>query len=389
MIKDRSKKILYITNHNPFGNSYGAEQRSNVLMNAALSNDYLVDIAYISPTDSQPPTVANNKSFIKLWGYKLTYKSSFFRNFLLFYGLDFLIPDHRLQTKIDTIIKENSYDYIMCRYINCAQKAGLWKYRNKLILDIDDLPIEKLMSRLEKENKHKTLNKFLKGPISFVLKHIIKRWIKHSYATFLPNEELANKWHTGFLPNIPIMHVDKPEYVNSQIILFVGLLNYRPNYQAIDCFVDNVLPLIVAKNKDVHLLVAGKELPRDIADKWQNNSNVTELGFVDDLYAFYNSGNIVICPIEEGSGTNIKVIEAMAMGKACVMTKFCVKGFENVIDNGINAYVVNDNSEFAEKVTSLLEDKGLCSEIMINAHAKACEYYSQDTINKILETVLK
>ena len=389
MSHNKVKKVLYITEHNPFTNSYGAEQRANVFLKAALANDCYVDIAFIDAAEDITPSITNERINIVFWGYNTTFKTSLYHKFLRYYGLESLIHDRSLKIQIEKIINSNSYDYIICRYLHCAQKSGLWKYRNKLILDIDDLPVESTIYKLENDSKHKIINQLLKVPLTYLLRHITKRWIRNSYATYLPSEEMAKKWYTRLLPNIPIIHVDNPKYVKSNNILFIGILSYRPNYKAMDHFVDNVLPLIVTKYKDVHLMVAGKGLPKDISDKWKGNPNITELGFVENIYDFYNIGNIVICPIEEGGGTNIKVIEAMAMSKACVLSRFCVKGFENVIENGVNAYIAKNDCDFAEQISTLLENENLCNEMMTKAHEKARESYSQYTINNIISSALR
>lgn len=382
-------KILFVTQHNPFANSFGAEQRAHVLMRAALNCGCEVDIAYISAMPTAIPGQLPAGVRVVMHGHPDTRGKGRLRELTDRLGANVFMTDKQLAHNLRGIMQAGGYDYVMCRYIACAQRVGLRPYAHKLILDIDDLPSQAVAGQLRQASNHRTIFRTLAVPVEHILKWRTRQWVKDSLCTFLPNKAQADAWGTDFLPNIPVVSVSEPHFEGgTRNILFIGLLSYKPNSQAIAQFADTVLPKITQKVPEAKLIVAGKGLPKEIADKWQNRSDIQALGFVENLHDFYQMGNIVICPVNVGGGTNIKVVEAMAMGKACVMSRFGMEGFETFVHDGTNAFVADNDDEFAGKCIALLQDDTLCARMQKEAHEGSMRYYSQSTIDNLLAAKL-
>lgn len=383
------KRILFVTYHNPFDIGYGAGQRSNILLNAAVNNGYMVDIAYIGQAEQSCPEIDNPLMNVVVWGYQRPIPRSKINirwNELI---LNVFPVDYYLEKTIDTLIRVKDYTYIMCRYIIAAEQSGLYKYRNKLILDIDDLPHQVLETHLSDRGANMC---FVRKVYTYLsLQSTLLRenkWFK-SKVSFLPDKELAIKKKVEWLPNIPLCTTDRVQYITNNFnLLFIGILSYPPNYEAIDYFVDNVLPWVVKKQPNVILKVAGKNLPHSISDKWKNNPNVEELGFVADINEFYRMGNIAISPIQSGGGTNIKVVEAMNMGKACVLSEFSTKGFEDILVQGENSYIAKNDEEYVNYIVELLGDSTLCSLMQKKAYSTVKRHFSQNKIDEIFTNAL-
>jgi glycosyltransferase involved in cell wall biosynthesis len=88
--------------------------------------------------------------------------------------------------------------------------------------------------------------------------------------------------------------------------------------------------------------------------------------FVEDLRPLYASASVVVVPLEVSAGTNIKVMEAMACGRAIVSTPTGCAGLELV--DGRDLLIRSDEAGFAAGVCDLLEDSGLRTSIA--AHAR-------------------
>lgn len=381
--------ILFITNTNPLKPTFGAAQRSNIFLKACLSCGANVDIAYVGQAEEKYENCPNNAKIV-LWNNGHIWKYSLFAKFFRLTTIKAYPSSFELEHRIDKLITNKKYDYIICRYIPTAAMAGLYKYRTKLLLDIDDLPYQATEPLMELQSNIPNWKKYYRGLILQAIKRATKKWIKHSRECFLPNKDQAKLLNSTYLPNIPIITQDHIDFhPASKVILFIGLMSFAPNYKSIDIFIDNILPIIIDAVPQVRFLIAGKGLPTIYKEKWEKSHHVEVLGFVKDIYQFYNQGNIVVCPIYMGAGTNIKVLEAMSMGKACVLSEFSTRGFEDILIDGTNSEIARNYVDYANKVIKLLTDEEYCKSIGLCGYATCKEHFSQENINTILQRIIK
>jgi glycosyltransferase involved in cell wall biosynthesis len=103
-------------------------------------------------------------------------------------------------------------------------------------------------------------------------------------------------------------------------ILFVGSGSYPPYERGLAWFVREVLPLVYAQTPAT-LDVVGHPPERPISAR-----GVSYVGTVPDLATWYERAHVAIVPVFEGSGTRLKVIEAMAHGRPVVSTRLGAEG---------------------------------------------------------------
>jgi glycosyltransferase involved in cell wall biosynthesis len=101
-------------------------------------------------------------------------------------------------------------------------------------------------------------------------------------------------------------------------------------------------------------------------------------GFVEDLRPMYARASVVAAPLEVSAGTNIKVLEAMACGKAIVTTPVGCAGLG--LHDGYQAAIRQDWSEFSDAVCELLSKDGLRSELGARARRAAENHFSWTAI---------
>ena len=379
------KNILYITNHNPFGISYGAEQRSHILLKSFLNNGCKVDIVYIGEMIPNPINVDENVSIV-YWNNGDSWPISKIDSLKRLYLLKMFPSSKRLISIIDELLKTKDYDFIACRYLQFAALAGLECHADKLILDIDDMPAQAISAHLSPKTGIRNIYQKL------MLKRIQSEtddWIRRSYTCFLPNSEQANQYNCRHLPNIPILQpTQNISFGSVPNILFVGKLDWRPNYEGVAHFIRNCWPSIISQRPDASFIIAGKGLPQSLKDEFLGVPNVQLLGFVANIIDFYNKGNIIVSPIYSGAGTNIKVAEAMAMGKACVLTPFSAKGYEKMLHDGENVFIANNDDEMVSKTLTLLNSEQLCMSIMHKARSLAVSHLSQARVDRIIDELV-
>lgn len=381
-----NKKILFVTNVNPFTASFGAEQRSYVFLQSFLQNGCKVDVAYMGLTKEDKSKCPDGVRIV-YWNESLPLSFSKVQNMLRLATIRMYPICHQQEQVIDVLVKENNYDYIACRYIPTASYAGLFKYADRLLIDIDDMPATAMAAHMGPDKWYKEL--YHKRMVSSV-EHETDRWLKSCKTCFLPNKQQADQFGCTFLPNIPVFHVNEVKHIpDNKTVLFIGLMSFRPNYEGVDHFITKCWDAIVEQVPDAKFLIAGKGLDGSLKASWESHKNVSCLGFVDSVTEFYSKGNIVVVPVYTGAGTNIKVIEALSLGKATVLSPFSTKGYEGIIDNGVNTHIAADDKEYIEKVVTLLKDDNKCTEMAVKGYSKAQQFYSQQGINNIIANILQ
>ncbi|WDD99482.1 glycosyltransferase [Thalassomonas actiniarum] len=174
----------------------------------------------------------------------------------------------------------------------------------------------------------------------------------------------------------------KQEQVENSLV-FVGGMGWFPNKDGMIFFMDEVMPKILAKVPDAKLTLVGKstgvQIPPDVKD------NITVTGFVDDFRPIVASAAVYILPIRVGSGTRLKLLEAMAMGKAIVSTSVGAEGVNLSADE--NIIYADDASAFARGIIALLTDSEKNSRFGHSARDLATGKYDWDIIaNKLLSS---
>ena len=103
----------------------------------------------------------------------------------------------------------------------------------------------------------------------------------------------------------------------------------------------------------------GTDPPGEIVACARNDRQVIATGFVDDIRPYLDETSVMVVPIKIGSGTRIKILDGMAMGKAIVSTSIGCEGLDVV--PGRDILVADDPEDFACKTIELLKDsrKGL------------------------------
>lgn len=134
-------------------------------------------------------------------------------------------------------------------------------------------------------------------------------------------------------------------------MLFVGSFRHTPNVEAIEWFVERVLPRILERKPDARLVVAGSDPPpRGLFAK--ATRAVELLGFVEDIRTELVRRGVFVCPILSGSGVRVKLLEAFASGIPVVSTSVGAEGLARI--DGEFCALADDPEEFANKVLDIL-----------------------------------
>jgi sugar transferase (PEP-CTERM/EpsH1 system associated) len=142
-------------------------------------------------------------------------------------------------------------------------------------------------------------------------------------------------------------------------LLFFGAIDYYPNTDGLRFFLKDVFPLLESRAPGVKLSIVGRRPPDEILAHRSPSVEVT--GAVDDVRPHIERAAVVIVPLRLGSGTRLKILEAMAMGKAVVTTTLGAEGLAVVPDRDL--LVADDPETFAKQIRRLLDDPELALRI--------------------------
>jgi len=147
-------------------------------------------------------------------------------------------------------------------------------------------------------------------------------------------------------------------------IFYVGSFRHLPNVLGFQKLREEVMPRVWRGFPDARLrVVAGPQqelfwnrfAPRDQARQFDQRIEIH--GFVEDLRPLYARATVVVVPLEVSAGTNIKVLEAMACGKAVVTTPIGCAGLD--LKDRVDAWIDADWAAFAESIAELLSNRAL------------------------------
>ena len=165
-------------------------------------------------------------------------------------------------------------------------------------------------------------------------------------------------------------------------VLFCGRLDQLANRGAITYFFQSIWPELSGKLKDIEIDVVGKNPPAWLVELSQRDQRVHVPGFVDDVRVYFQRATVFICPITDGGGTRLKILDALAMGMPIVSTTFGASGL--MLRDGEHLLLADRPETFVKEIIKVLSDGELRRRLSQNAREVAKRIYSWDTIGRSL-----
>lgn len=154
-------------------------------------------------------------------------------------------------------------------------------------------------------------------------------------------------------------------------LVFTGKMDYRPNVDAVCWFANDILPLIHRHVPDARLYVVGQK-PHPRLERLRRHRQIEITGWVRDVQPFLCGASLYVAPLRMGSGTRLKLLEAMAAGRAVVATTTAISG---MLPSVREVLVVADQpDQMASAVIALLQDPrrrqalGQAAQAFVKAH---------------------
>ena len=137
-------------------------------------------------------------------------------------------------------------------------------------------------------------------------------------------------------------------------LVFTGSMDWYPNEDAVIYFADEILPLIKERRADAKFYIVGQH-PTNRVRKLAERPGIIVTGRVEDPKPYIARATVYVVPLRIGSGTRLKILEALAMEKAVVSTTVGEEGL-NLI-NGEEIIIADEPTRFADAAVQLIGDK--------------------------------
>ncbi len=167
-------------------------------------------------------------------------------------------------------------------------------------------------------------------------------------------------------------------------MVFTGTMDYLPNQDATIYFLNEIFPLIKRSLPGARVYIVGKNPPDAV--RRRASADVVVTGYVDDVRPYVRRAAVSVVPLRMGSGTRLKILEALAMRKAVVTTSIGCEGID--VRDGIEAAIADRPELFAEKVVNLLRNGDTASRLGRNGYELAKSRYDWDVVADSLDLVL-
>lgn len=168
-------------------------------------------------------------------------------------------------------------------------------------------------------------------------------------------------------------------------MVFVGVMDYRPNVQGVIWFCDQILPRVREVHPDATFTICGAR-PSAAVKALARRDGVTVTGAVPDVRPFLNSAEVCVVPLQMGRGVQNKVLEALAMGLPTVVTPSAVSGI--AATDGAQLLVGRDASAFAHLIGCCFADRSLRQRLSTAARSLIERRYQWDAALRPLDDVI-
>jgi glycosyltransferase involved in cell wall biosynthesis len=168
---------------------------------------------------------------------------------------------------------------------------------------------------------------------------------------------------------------------------FIGTMNWHPNSDAMMFFLRDVWPQLRREIPDATIDIVGANAPAALTELAARSPGATLHGFVPDVRPYLARASVFICPIMDGGGTKLKVLDAFSSGKAVLAHPIALEGIDAT--PGVDVEVASTPAEFIARARQLFGDPAQRASLGARARELAERKYSFAAIAANLAAVME
>jgi glycosyltransferase involved in cell wall biosynthesis len=291
--------------------------------------------------------------------------------------------------KLDALTQNNNYDVIFIDSIYMEIYSVTLKHPNKVISLHDSIS---LLYNTFTAGTNNILLKIYYEFCSYVFKKYELRILNQYSKCFFvskKDEEYLIKGKNDIVSscvipngyNLDLINKNSNQEVDSNSIVFSGIMDYKPNIDAVIHFVKSIFPLILMVKPDVKFYIIGKNPSKEVCGLKSENVIIT--GWVESISEYICKGTVYVSPLVSGAGLKNKIIEAMALKIAIVATSLSVDGID--VQDDEHLYIADSAEVFASRVIELIDNREKRDKFVKNSHDLILKKYNWENILKKYE----
>jgi sugar transferase (PEP-CTERM/EpsH1 system associated) len=268
-----------------------------------------------------------------------------------------------MEKTLTGLLEEENFDIVqlenvhLCVYLRAIRAA---KSKPAILADWHNVDSELLWRYAERTDS--AGKRMVARRTASLLEAMEKRLVRECDAVTIPSErerqkllELAPGCGVQVLPNGVDTTYYRPEEPQESAsakntILFVGAMDYHANVTGVQWFVREIWPAIAAAHPELEFCIVGRNPGPEVRALAADRIRVT--GTVDDVRPYYTRAAAVVVPLLLGSGTRLKILEAMAAGAPIVSTRLGAEGID--CEHDVHLLLADTADEMAASVRRLL-----------------------------------
>lgn len=406
-------KILWLSHLIPYPPKGGVLMRSYFL-SSGLAKHFKVDLAALIQPKLITPFFRSyedgikearshlgnifNHVYFEEMNYRTPHASRMLAIKALFSSMPYSVSWHysdSYQNIIKHLLANNHYDLIH------VDTLGLYQFVSSisnvpLVLDHHNIESAMMFRRASKtKNFFKKIYFYLEAlKLRQYEKKILDKFVHHitcSNEDLLLLHNINRHVRVTEIPN-PVEKVESTSISRvdtaAPTALFVGGLDWYPNRDAIEHFLQSLAKPLFQAIPDLRFDIIGKNPSKEILERAKNFEQVKIHGFVDSIDTFYRNSTIFICPIRDGGGTKLKVIDAMMHKQVVIGYPEAFEGL--AVTDGVHAIICKTPDEFIKKTLLYVKNTDALSKIRENAFKYVADTHSSDVVSeKISQLYLK
>ena len=288
--------------------------------------------------------------------------------------------DKKLQNQVNHLIKHNNFDAIICtssavaKYLFNNKDFAQLSKNHKLLMDFMDLDSDKWQQYNQRSRW--PMNWVYQREANLLFKYEQKIQQTFDACFFIADAEvnlfqeklstttknvhtLGNGLNTSeFYPAKQAPQNAAPKFI------FTGVMDYKPNIDAVLWFVDNCWSQIRTQYPEAEFIIAGMN-PTSAINNLANQSGIIVTGFVDEILPYYHQADYFVAPFRLARGVQNKILQAFACGLPVISTPMGAEGI-NCRDNQ-EILLANSPEQFIQQINKLEQDAKLKSTLKDNA----------------------
>lgn len=200
--------------------------------------------------------------------------------------------------------------------------------------------------------------------------------LRQLYSPKAPIQVIPNGIDTDFYRDVREGNLALPEGISADDfnLLFVATFNYKPNSRAAEVLIQDVFPKVQAEYPNCRLLLVGNAPTKFMRQAGRENDRIVVTGRVPDVRPYLAAATLSVMPLQEGSGTRLKILEAFACKCPVVTTAKGIEGIDAVPNRDF--ILAEETAIFIKEINELLRDMRCREKLAHCAYEFVLENYS-------------